>query len=624
MNASRLSQYWRTLLLCVLVGLMIMYTQYDEDSYKQPRPNIQSYLQEHMNREDGTLVNPDLTQKAQTMDISSEEEQNKSTYSTEETQSSHRREKTETVDLTANSQSNKLAKKAQAISIRKNGQKINVPKKAQNINVPKKAQNVNVRVKTKNKYLREKAQTINLPEKDQTINLPVKDNNINLTKEGESNNLIEKAPANNLKKTTQNVDLTVNTKTVYQKTQTVNLTATAQSSHFGGKAKNIKKEKTQASNVTEKMQTIALSTSPPNRRLKQLDNGFNLLLFTAYRSGSSFTGQLFGGNVKMLYLFEPFKLWELGSSAEHRKTQHVLIQERFAETTREIFNCNFTYLIDYAIKRFGRKHKYVSMETSFNISLGIKGWYRNIFGRLATKGQVVSPAKNATWKISRSNLTEQCMAFKYRVAKVIRGRYLSFLEPILQEELSGGRSNYVLYLVRDPRGVITSRYRLKQMNEHTPKIFLKKKQQILAAIRNRCTIYKQNMEFLAKYFNGTNKFKIRMIRYEDIAYNPMVMASNMYSFLHITLPKSVVKWIKRSTDLPTNSTIDAFGTIRDSAKTAEAWRKYVPYDLALGMDAQCKDVLPMLGYQRVTDRNSYLNMSYSLVNSLKLPYVIQP
>ena len=212
---------------------------------------------------------------------------------------------------------------------------------------------------------------------------------------------------------------------------------------------------------------------------------------------------------------------------------------------------------------------------------------------------------------------KECSEYKHKVTKIIRGRYLNLAMPLLKH----GSKYHILYLVRDPRGVIASRYHIEKQKRKDPDIFHSMRTAILNSTRNRCNVYKRNLEYLVKKVEFTNATNFRIIRYEDLAYNPLSMAESIYNFLGINLPKSVKNWITRSTvNRVSNS---HHGTKRNSASAAEAWRHDIPYDLALEMDVQCAEVLQLLGYRRVTNEEIYRNTSYTLVDELELPYVIK-
>ena len=80
---------------------------------------------------------------------------------------------------------------------------------------------------------------------------------------------------------------------------------------------------------------------------------------------------------------------------------------------------------------------------------------------------------------------------------------------------------------------------------------------------------------------------------------------------------AVHEWINQSTTGVRISKY-AYGTARDSKKTAEAWREYLPHYVTLEVNRICKDAMVALGYRTGEDLDTYENLTQSLVGEFPL------
>ena len=329
--------------------------------------------------------------------------------------------------------------------------------------------------------------------------------------------------------------------------------------------------------------------------------GLNILLFTAFRSGSSFTGEMFKQNPTMLYLFEPFKLMDIApGSPKHKET----IKLCFQQTLHDLFSCRFGSINKYAMENF--KPRTVNF------------WHKRVFTKL----------RHTTVPIVEA-LQRQCMFYKHRAIKTIRGTEISsvwhLIEPGHGSEYRA--RNRILYLVRDPRGVVSSRLKVNQVQvkQNNFTMFVQaNRHKFLNEADLLCRQYTANLDFLQSAISPTSAKSFHLIRYEDIAYDPVGMVKKIYSFLGIPLHPRVLFWYKMTTGVEHKDAVDTlrtlFNTVRNSGNTAEAWRKYIPYDLAEAMDSKCAQALRLLGYSRVVDVHTYTNSSFTYVKDLPFKF----
>ena len=87
------------------------------------------------------------------------------------------------------------------------------------------------------------------------------------------------------------------------------------------------------------------------------------------------------------------------------------------------------------------------------------------------------------------------------------------------------------------------------------------------------------------------------IRYEDVASDPVTMATRIYHFLHSQyVPDEVKEWIRGNTNNNNNkSEQDKFGTFRrNSTATSMAWEKELSSENWELIESECKELLSYL------------------------------
>ena len=324
-------------------------------------------------------------------------------------------------------------------------------------------------------------------------------------------------------------------------------------------------------------------------------SGRHIVLYTSYRSGSSFTGELFLQNPKIHYSFEPFKLLSLEPNAYAR---NEFLQAHFAQYSIDAFNCDYSRIYNDSRLLFPNADKLR------------KTWTRRIFEQTVKR---TPEAKDL------ESIEAQCKQHDIRVLKIIRGNHINTVLPLML--------NYninVVILIRDPRAVVISRTEieaekakktLRQYIHSDPEV----EKSILANTKSECSRLSQLITFLKDapkmfYFGKLHRV-FGIVRYEDIAFNPLYMSQQIYRFLDLTYPDEVRDWVIDSTKSNAKEKgLDyTYSTKRNSRVTAEKWRTKIPYSLALKMQDECTDVLTYLGYQLVSSNSQLNDLQRSLV-----------
>ena len=293
-----------------------------------------------------------------------------------------------------------------------------------------------------------------------------------------------------------------------------------------------------------------------------------ILLVTNYRSGSSFVGELLKNHEDMFYSFEPLYL----ANPPNNKL-------RVTKRVKKCYNDTASYLEDLLFKC-----NMTALEHDSRLLLQSterKKWIHLSFPGSDTFHQ----AHN------------ECPRKRHTAAKVIRQSLLKDVIPRFTD-----KGAIVLYLIRDPRGITSSRIKINLSRFRSYKTHSQEALYI-QNIGNLCDNLSENLEYLKSHtLDGDFKWKdnVVVLRYEDFAYNPMQMTQRLYNFLGIDLSPSVAAFIERSTHVDRKGGGSPYGVRRDSAKTAENWRTYLSFSYVDKVQSVCRRTLEDFGYANVT------------------------
>ena len=187
---------------------------------------------------------------------------------------------------------------------------------------------------------------------------------------------------------------------------------------------------------------------------------------------------------------------------------------------------------------------------------------------------------------------------EHRVIKIVHYHDLEKLSEAVTK-----RGGFVIYLVRDPRGLIPSRSRLhldKGIEFNTS-----------AYTQKLCRNYERNLKYLEKLnFEGNLyiRSKVIVIRYEDFAYAPTEMTTKLYAFLNRNVSKEVHSYIKNYTNGPT----------KNSRAIADAWRQRSHFEKVEYIQEKCGKVHEMLGYSLLQSEHDMKQDKVSVVKDVRI------
>lgn len=152
----------------------------------------------------------------------------------------------------------------------------------------------------------------------------------------------------------------------------------------------------------------------------------------------------------------------------------------------------------------------------------------------------------------------------------------------------------IVHLIRDPRGMLTSQS--SALKKHSTVAEIRK--DLLQKVKF-CQRLSMDLKF-GKQTEVNYPDSYMILRYEDVALNPLSAAKRLYDFIGIPMHKDVQKWIDENTK-PGKPKQERSRTSREnSAKTAMAWKQKlvnISPTLLQMLEHWCHDAIVDGGYE---------------------------
>lgn len=334
----------------------------------------------------------------------------------------------------------------------------------------------------------------------------------------------------------------------------------------------------------------------------------NLMIIAHGRSGSSLTGDIFNHHPDVFYMYEPLQTVERThknfnldyNSLAFRFLTNVL-QCKFAEP-----NFLDAWLDD--IERYYRKPLHPRISQA-----------------MASPPLCPYNMSDVRWdhrlcpKMTSETLGNACKNYnELTVIKVLTSRIpYNSLEKTFSACDSQDIDCKIVLLIRDPRAVIPSSLSVRFYEEVDGP----------AKLGTRMFSYKlckqteESLHFV-KNLPAWLRSHVKVLRYEDLARNPLEEMRHLYKFAGLSVLESVTTWLNESTH-PTKSRSNmkiqgsqAAFTVDDAQAAINRWRwKVHPYEIII-IEYYCAHVMQLMGYRPV-DR------SHELQANITIPLVIE-
>ncbi|XP_070193835.1 carbohydrate sulfotransferase 1-like isoform X2 [Littorina saxatilis] len=317
-------------------------------------------------------------------------------------------------------------------------------------------------------------------------------------------------------------------------------------------------------------------------------NGGKIILMTYGRSGSSFTSEIIQQDPGVFYTFEPLYNMVhryIGPKDGKKKvvypntTDLATAYDKESIEIMEVFlTCGFESMNSRDINNFQLRNSADS---------------RLLWGCVQRKGNW-TPVDALDCFIKARKACFECPV---KMVKTIRIRGSA-----VRKMMEKHPDLKIIYLIRDPRGTLASQKRV--FNNF-------KWEETANFSANYCQTFREDLAEIGQLlerFPG----RLRLLRYENMAENPLKEAEAMYRFLGLDFTPTVREFVFNKT-MAGQKGKSAYSTSRqNSTETANSWRKKLTIAVAMTIDRNCKDIYQHLGYLPVNTLMELTDFSHSL------------
>lgn len=297
---------------------------------------------------------------------------------------------------------------------------------------------------------------------------------------------------------------------------------------------------------------------PPESRI-------NILVVSRITSGSSFLSELIqSGEPKTFYAFEP--LIYIGE--HHYMGLWTKNLTDAIQSLNQLISCDYEKQRSWIKWLLNQYHKlFLKMNTYLVKDLDLK--------------TLLAPTKRV-----RDTFTKVCKSSKVNLIKINRlrmsevGKFVDQLSPDLMDNLK------IIFLVRDPRGVYSSRIRRK---------FCIERRNCHHAM-SLCEDMENN---LMEYQQVKKRYpdKVNIVRYEDFSKDPLTFAQDLFlNKLNLPFNENVLNFIHTHT-LSYHEQLRPYSTIRNSNSITFQWANEIDVERIASFDKFCSKPMNIAGYK---------------------------
>ncbi|NXT22695.1 CHST4 sulfotransferase, partial [Syrrhaptes paradoxus] len=331
----------------------------------------------------------------------------------------------------------------------------------------------------------------------------------------------------------------------------------------------------------------------------------HILILSSWRSGSSFTGQIFSQHPSVFYLMEP--AWHVWVKMYQNSAEVLHMAVR--DLVRSVFLCDMS-VFDAYMSSQKKKSDLFKWEASRALCSPPAC---DLFSRsdIITAGN----CRTICGKYPFSKVEEACKTYSHVAIKEVRFFDLKVLYPLLTDPSLNLK---IIHLVRDPRAVFSSRENTVADLERDSNIVLRSQRTkgemgpyntMQVICKSQVDIYKAGSQAIASFL----KDRYLLVRYEDIVRDPLAKAAQMYRFAELHFTPELQKWVHNITRGKGRGA-QAFDIgSRDALEVSQAWRKTLPFQKIEKVQNVCKDAMDLLGYRLIQSEEEQKNMSLDVL-----------
>ena len=295
------------------------------------------------------------------------------------------------------------------------------------------------------------------------------------------------------------------------------------------------------------------------QRLQRIET--RVIIYAKYRTGSTFASEFFVKHDKSFFVFEP--LLSVYRSVGDARLRDVSVDILKDLLQCKIYNSIYHELINNTMPTFETFCHPDAAQPACSQSIDID--------MILSKAELV------------------CRESKFKIIKTTRVNHLHDLAKFMAEGVK------VVHLIRDPRGIFTSRGRLPRgLKKSNSKNFQDE-------VNAFCQVGLSDLYFIEKFVHKENYY---FVRFEDLAFFPMQEGHLLYDYIDIQPTHNLSNWMK-NVDIGNKtpwksqpiSRKDAFTTNRtNSAYSSQSWREIITKGKLYVIQKVCQEFMDKTGY----------------------------
>lgn len=281
-----------------------------------------------------------------------------------------------------------------------------------------------------------------------------------------------------------------------------------------------------------------------------------VLLVTTWRSGSTFLGQVLASHPAVFHHYEPFStlgVRQIRSGRDAFQAQQML---------HRLMDCQYAGQDDYL--NYTRTH-----------AEDMLGHNKAVFDS-CRRGPNFNACFNASF------LSQACEMFPIQLVKTVRLR-LNLTQLFLNDERMNVK---VVFLVRDPRGTMSSRYSSVSWCTDNPDC---------SSPEVLCSDLQGDLK-VATALGKLYPDRFTMLKFEDMAVDPQQAIKKLMDFLGLEYSEETARFVQENTQQNVNS---PWSIKRKSADRVSLWKKQLPLQEIHTIQNACESVLKTLEYELV-------------------------
>lgn len=188
-------------------------------------------------------------------------------------------------------------------------------------------------------------------------------------------------------------------------------------------------------------------------------------------------------------------------------------------------------------------------------------------------------------------LTKLCASFPVNLIKAVELPVRDLVSLMAKENSSSSAliddddDLKIIYLVRDPRGTMSSRAKLKwcQANPNCRKP------------ERLCARLEEDLDLLEKHFDGRANRRHLLLKFEDLAVNVQTETEKLFRFLELPITELTREFLDSHTQSNQTTDNNPFSTVRQSNAVAYGWKNKLTQTEIDAITDVCTPLLKKLG-----------------------------